>query len=107
MCTWSIIAPQDYKENRDIQATGLVISYGSAVMRGAFPGVDPFALSILTSTKSASAFSREYEIIETSHQRERREREREGWRERGRFLVFMEIAIDREFTRNSTKISFA
>lgn len=38
--------------NRDIQATGLVISYGSAVTTGAFPSVDPFALPILTSPKS-------------------------------------------------------
>lgn len=31
---------------------GLVISYGSAVTRGAFPSVDLFALPILTSPKS-------------------------------------------------------
>lgn len=30
----------------------VVISYGSAVTRGAFPSVDPFALPILTSPKS-------------------------------------------------------
>lgn len=35
----------------DFRATGPIISYGSAVTRGAFPNVDLFALPILTSPK--------------------------------------------------------
>lgn len=60
------------------------ISYGSAVMRGAFPSVDLFALPILISAKSTSAFSREYEIIETSQRWREKEGEEEKERERER-----------------------
>lgn len=42
---------EEVRERGYFRVTGPIISYGSAVTRGAFPSVDLFALPILTSPK--------------------------------------------------------
>lgn len=54
-------------EEGDFQATGPIISYGSAVARGAFPSVDLFALPILTSPKCLLSGIRNNRKLWSSH----------------------------------------